>query len=346
MKRYLFLFLVLIVSLNNTFAQDCEEAMKEGRDVFNKKAYSEALEYFKYVRDSKHCVDKPADITRLISECESKIKEAADKAKREQQEAQQKAQERNRVETQQTLPPEPQITVPEKPQTTLTVSQKNFTFDASGDQVFTVNISTNAPNWEINGKITWCSVTKPTPSSLRLVCEPNTSETMRNSSFNIVADNVSERIDVRQNPAEDPVALGNKFYREEKYDEARRLYMRGDEKGDAEAQYRLGKMYLKGTGVVINPTRAMMYFRKSAANEYSRGENAVGYMYETEKNPNYEEAVKWYRKSAEKGYAPAQYNLGLMYQYGLGVKKNKGEAQRWFRKSADQGLTIAQKFLE
>jgi uncharacterized protein len=28
------------------------------------------------------------------------------------------------------------------------------------------------------------------------------------------------------------------------------------------------------------------------------------------------EAVKWFRKAAEQGYADAQYNLGLMYAYG------------------------------
>jgi TPR repeat protein len=31
------------------------------------------------------------------------------------------------------------------------------------------------------------------------------------------------------------------------------------------------------------------------------------------------EAVKWYRKAAEQGYARAQFNLGLMYAEGKGV---------------------------
>ena len=28
---------------------------------------------------------------------------------------------------------------------------------------------------------------------------------------------------------------------------------------------------------------------------------------------DYKEAVKWYRKAAEQGYAKAQFNLGFMY---------------------------------
>jgi TPR repeat protein len=49
------------------------------------------------------------------------------------------------------------------------------------------------------------------------------------------------------------------------------------------------------------------------------------------------EAVKWYRKSAEQGNEPAQYNLGVMYANGLGVAKDESEAVKWYRKSAEQG---------
>ena len=54
------------------------------------------------------------------------------------------------------------------------------------------------------------------------------------------------------------------------------------------------------------------------------------------------EAAKWYRKSAEAGYAPAQCNLGVMYVKGNGVKQDRVEAAKWFRKSAEAGNTLAQ----
>lgn len=55
-----------------------------------------------------------------------------------------------------------------------------------------------------------------------------------------------------------------------------------------------------------------------------------------------EEAFKWYRKSAEQGFAEAQGRLGLCYSKGRGVLKNPEEAVKWYRKSAEQGLAEAQ----
>jgi S1-C subfamily serine protease len=54
------------------------------------------------------------------------------------------------------------------------------------------------------------------------------------------------------------------------------------------------------------------------------------------------EAVKWYRKAAEQGFAPAQVDLGAMYHNGDGVLKDSAEAVKWFRKAADQGDSSAQ----
>ena len=49
----------------------------------------------------------------------------------------------------------------------------------------------------------------------------------------------------------------------------------------------------------------------------SWGQNCLGVCYRVQQN--YEEAVKWYRLSAEQGYSYAQNNLGLMYENGEGV---------------------------
>ena len=57
---------------------------------------------------------------------------------------------------------------------------------------------------------------------------------------------------------------------------------------------------------------------------------------------DYAEAVKWYRKAADQGNAPAQSNLGLMYDKGQGVPQDYAEAVKWFRKAAEQGDAPAQ----
>ena len=42
------------------------------------------------------------------------------------------------------------------------------------------------------------------------------------------------------------------------------------------------------------------------------------------------EAAKWYRQAAERGYARAQHNLGLLYELGRGVPQDFVQAYVWF----------------
>ena len=56
---------------------------------------------------------------------------------------------------------------------------------------------------------------------------------------------------------------------------------------------------------------------------------------------DYAESVKWSRKAAERGHAPAQNALAFRYASGQGVKKDYYEAVRWFRRSANQGYDEA-----
>ena len=58
---------------------------------------------------------------------------------------------------------------------------------------------------------------------------------------------------------------------------------------------------------------------------------------------DYVEAVKWYRRAAERGYAPAQFNLARCYACGLGVAKDYfKQAKAWHLKAAERGHAVAQ----
>ena len=61
---------------------------------------------------------------------------------------------------------------------------------------------------------------------------------------------------------------------------------------------------------------------------------------------DYKEAVKWYRKSADKWNSNAQFNLGNMYRDGLGVKQDNKEAIKWYRMSSEQGHPMAKTELD
>ena len=54
------------------------------------------------------------------------------------------------------------------------------------------------------------------------------------------------------------------------------------------------------------------------------------------------EEVKWFRKAADQGFAPAQHNLGICYSEGIGLTKNPAVAFKWYLKAAEQGYLDAQ----
>lgn len=54
------------------------------------------------------------------------------------------------------------------------------------------------------------------------------------------------------------------------------------------------------------------------------------------------EARLWYQKAAEAGESKAMYNLGLLYYVGEGVAADRSTAAMWFRKAAERGVGDAQ----
>jgi TPR repeat protein len=61
---------------------------------------------------------------------------------------------------------------------------------------------------------------------------------------------------------------------------------------------------------------------------------------------NYSQAILWYEKAANKGYAAAMYGLGGLYFNGLGVKKDPDKGTMWFTRAAKIGFEPAIKFLD
>ncbi len=92
---------------------------------------------------------------------------------------------------------------------------------------------------------------------------------------------------------------------------------------------------------------ALKEWKPLAEQGYAFAQYNLGILYEYGNGvpKDYAEAVKWYRLSAEQGYAISQYSLGLMYSNGYGVLKDKAEAVKWWRLSAEQGYAYAQGML-
>jgi TPR repeat protein len=116
------------------------------------------------------------------------------------------------------------------------------------------------------------------------------------------------------------------------------------DRGDPEAQYRIGRMYEFGNGYPEDKAQGIAWIRKAAAQGHADAEQELGVVYATGDGVPQDDvqAVAWFRKAAEHGDATAQYNLGLLYAKGQGVTKDYAESFDWWRKSAAQGNADAQ----
>jgi len=123
--------------------------------------------------------------------------------------------------------------------------------------------------------------------------------------------------------------------------------------GNAEAQFYVGLMYDNGEGVpqdyrqvVTHVQQALTWYRKSAEQGFAPAQTNLGILLETggQLERNYKEAASWYRKAADQGNAAAQFNLGLIYYSGRGddIAPDYKEAITWLGKAAAQDDSAAQ----
>ena len=145
-----------------------------------------------------------------------------------------------------------------------------------------------------------------------------------------------------------------KAFENQKWEEGFRLSKDAD-LNDKSIQFYLGVMYMDGRGVPKDDSEAVKWYRKaveqyrkSAEQGYARAQYNLGVMYANGRGvaKDESEAVKWYRKSAEQGNVGAQFYLGFMYENGEGVTKDDSEAVKWFRKAAAQGFPAAKEALK
>ena len=113
---------------------------------------------------------------------------------------------------------------------------------------------------------------------------------------------------------------------------------------DVDAQFNLAMSYSFGKGVDQNFEKALSWFLKCAQKGDAKAQYYVGVMYSNGHGAqiNLEKAAEWYKKSADQGDADAQCDLGIMYLQGHGVEKNETVAVAFFKKAAEQGHADAQ----
>ena len=98
-----------------------------------------------------------------------------------------------------------------------------------------------------------------------------------------------------------------------------------------------------GRGVKKDDAEAAKWFRVAADKGYAPAQNNLGFFYAEGRGVKKDdtEAVKWYQRAADQNYAPGQMSLGMMYTAGRGVKQSDFEALALYSSAANQGYAPA-----
>lgn len=113
------------------------------------------------------------------------------------------------------------------------------------------------------------------------------------------------------------------------------------QQGHILASFLLGNMYHDGKGVLQDDKKACEHYIKAANEGHEEALFKLGILYFFVFN-DFEEAFKWFSKSAEQENINAQFMLGLMLLKGIGVQQSDKLAATWFMSSAIQGHKDAQ----
>lgn len=132
---------------------------------------------------------------------------------------------------------------------------------------------------------------------------------------------------------------GKKLEREGNFQDAAQFFGLAAEKGNTEAQYHLGRMYMDGRGVFKNDSEAAKWLFMAADKAHTKAEYSIGVLYDEGRGvtQDTQEAFMWFSKAAAKGLAEAQCKLGDYY-----YSTDRNESEKWYLKAAQQGNPEAQ----
>lgn len=140
-------------------------------------------------------------------------------------------------------------------------------------------------------------------------------------------------------------AAGLDAYDRGEYEEAIRILRPLAEKGDARAQYGLGKIYETGGGpIAADAVQAVFWYSKSAEQGIAAAQNNLALMFAEGRGvtQNKPQALALWEAAARGGHSHAQYNMGLLFYRGEGVERDLSAAANWFGMAAENGLAEAQ----
>lgn len=112
-------------------------------------------------------------------------------------------------------------------------------------------------------------------------------------------------------------------------------------KGNAQAQYKLGFMYETGQGVNPSREKALDWYARAAAKGNQAARNRMQYLQIRQQGYDPKRDAQWLaavRNDAFANQVEAVFLLGQLYHEGLGVKKNLDKALALYYKLGSEGI--------
>lgn len=121
-------------------------------------------------------------------------------------------------------------------------------------------------------------------------------------------------------------------------EQAQRLLRQAANQGNASLQFQLGTVYLGGSALTQNDSEAGTWFRKAAEQGHPEARKALRLLYTLDRMPqNPADEAKWFKLAAEEGDPEAQDRYGMMCLNGVGTPKHVADGLRWVREAALHG---------
>lgn len=117
------------------------------------------------------------------------------------------------------------------------------------------------------------------------------------------------------------------------------------ESGHAFAQFEMGQYFEFGkAGVVQDFLHAKTWYQKSADQGFAKAQYNLAMLYQHGRgvDTDYHKALEYYQLAAAQNDPWAFNNIGFLYAHGRGVEQNPEEAIKWYRKAAIFGHFEAQ----
>jgi uncharacterized protein len=126
-----------------------------------------------------------------------------------------------------------------------------------------------------------------------------------------------------------------------------RFYSQAAKLGERSALYNLAVMRIRDETKTPSLKQAVKYLEKSADLGFAEAQFMLASLFETgigigENRKSLSQSLQWHRKAAEQGHSDAALAVGTAYFLGRGVVLDYAQAAVWYTKAAEQGDSAAQ----